>query len=469
MSANSLLIGWSEKDTTPDRPTDLRGQFRQRISTHVDNPITATALAIEADGEHAAMVSCDRVGIPKEILARLREAVKPKLPDFNVSKLLVSATHTHDAPCLLEGLYPPPPEGAMTPSEYAEFFVERVAEAVVEAWEGRKPGGVSWAFGHAVVGHNRRAMYRDGSAKMYAKTNVPEFECIEGYQDHSVDMLFLWDEQRSLSGVVMNLACPSQVNESDLFISADYWHETKQEIRKRHGEGIFVLGQCSAAGDQSPHFLLHSRAEAEMRTRRGLTERQEIGRRLANTMDDVMDAAKMDVRSEVPMMHIVRTIELPARKITEQEAEHAKAEHARLTAQEPKNDAEASSRHVHLRRNQDVIDRYAAQQTQPVFPVELHVLRIGDVAFATNPFEMFMDYGLRIEARSAALQTFVVQLACGCTGYLPTTRAIAGQGYGAEAPSNKVGPEGGQVLVEETVKAINEMWDDSSAVEDSTQ
>ena len=35
----------------------------------------------------------------------------------------------------------------MKASEYAEFFVDRVAQAVVEAWQGRKPGGLSWALG----------------------------------------------------------------------------------------------------------------------------------------------------------------------------------------------------------------------------------------------------------------------------------------------------------------------------------
>jgi len=35
---------------------------------------------------------------------------------------------------------------------------------------------------------------------------------------------------------------------------------------------------------------------------------------------------------------------------------------------------------------------------------------------------------------------------------------VAGKGYGGGVYDNLVGPEGGQVLVEETVKALNELW-----------
>jgi hypothetical protein len=43
--------------------------------------------------------------------------------------------------------------------------------------------------------------------------------------------------------------------------------------------------------------------------------------------------------------------------------------------------------------------------------MELHVLRFGDVAIATNAFELFTEFGIQMKARSRALQTFVIQLA----------------------------------------------------------
>jgi hypothetical protein len=89
--------------------------------------------------------------------------------------------------------------------------------------------------------------------------------------------------------------------------------------------------------------------------------------------------------------------------------------------------------------------------------MELHAVRLGDVVIVTNDFELFTDYGIQIQARSQALQTFVIQLAGGGS-YLPTERAVHGGGYSAIAQSNRVGPEGGQVLVERTVELINSMW-----------
>ncbi len=89
--------------------------------------------------------------------------------------------------------------------------------------------------------------------------------------------------------------------------------------------------------------------------------------------------------------------------------------------------------------------------------MELHVVRLGDVAIATNSFELYTDYGIQMKARNPALQTFVVQLALPGS-YLPTARAVAGGAYGAVPQSNKVGPKGGKVLVDRTIEVIKEQW-----------
>ena len=93
-----------------------------------------------------------------------------------------------------------------------------------------------------------------------------------------------------------------------------------------------------------------------------------------------------------------------------------------------------------------------------ILDTECHILRLGTVAFATNPFELFLDFGNQIKARSYAEQTFLVQLASGSEGYLPTEKAEKGGHYSAFIGSGLVGHAGGEQLVRETLKNINRLF-----------
>ncbi len=476
-----LFVGWASRDVTPDRPVMLRGQFSVRISQSVHDPLTVTALTLESAGEQCVMVSVDHVTIPEEFSSGVRAKLRELAPGLEPDKVFLSATHTHTAPQMLPPDSPdisipwenPGPE-VMSPLEYADLLIGRTAECVAEAWQHRKPGFVAWGRGYAVVGRNRRQVKRDGSSLMYGDTAADDFSHIEGYEDPSVDFLFTYDDAQNLTGMVVNLACPSQVTESRLFVSADFWHETRCEIRKRRGEHLFVIPQCSAAGDQSPHVMINKEAEARMIRLKGLldetggdlqlAERMEIARRIVTAMDDVFPAASRDLQETPILAHVARTIELPRRQVSEEDVCEARAQMAVYTkrleeelSDRPPTDQERSFCYGRRGWYAKVIERYELQKTQPTYPMELHVVRLGDIAFATNSFELFLDFGIRIEARSKALQTFVVQLA-GPGSYLPTQRSVAGKSYGSEPASNLVGPKGGEVLVEETLASVAELF-----------
>ena len=95
---------------------------------------------------------------------------------------------------------------------------------------------------------------------------------------------------------------------------------------------------------------------------------------------------------------------------------------------------------------------------QKTVPTIVHAVQIGDIAFCTNRFEMFMDYMHRIQGRSPFLQTFVVQL-CGDEGadYLATERAVKNRGYSASLFENPVSYIGGNQLVEATLEMLTEL------------
>lgn len=476
--SHDLLIGWAQRDITPDQAVNLCGQFHTRITKTVRDPVTITALVLAAEepADTAVFVSCDAAMISPGVYEQCRRAIKARLPSLDVAKLIMNATHTHTAPQMFDFWYPPQGPEVMTPRAYAEFVTQRVADAVAEAWKNKKPGGVSWGFGYAVVGHNRRVVYfddlskrpdakplpggyRNGTAAMYGNTNDAQFSHIEGYVDHGLDVLFTWDQAEKLTGLIINLACPSQETEGESAISADFWHDIRVELRARHGRKLFVLPQCSAAGDLSPHPLLHQKAEERMLQLMGRSRRQEIGRRVAEAVDEILPCAAKSIVTEAPFRHIVKTLHLPRRMVTHDELEAVKADLKRMEAQAAATGKPAQSSQTN--RCRETIARFQKQERAPVSNDELHVVRLGDVAFATNGFELFLDFGMRIKARSPALQTFIIQLSARdfmLGTYLPTTRALAGGGYSTGIFDNEIGPEGGQVLVEETLQTINELW-----------
>lgn len=372
-----------------------------------------------------------------------------------MSKLFVSATHSHTAPVTRDGVYVIPDEGVIKPLQYVDFLIGQLADAAVQAWQNRRPGGVGWGLGHALVAHNRRAVYADGSAKMYGGTNVPSFRGIEGYEDHYVDVLFFFDTDRELIAVAVNVACPSQEVEGREKVNADFWHQVRLVLRKRFGEHLQVIAWSGASGDQSPHLMWYKRAEERMRTLRGLTRLEEIARRIDLAVDEAYQGAKQDIRVDTFLIHHVSSIQLPARMVTEQELAEAKA-FCDAVAKEEKPDPRKCLERMW---NQSIVDRYRQQEANPYYALELHTIRLGDVAICTNPFELYTEFGVRIKARSKAVQTFVIQLACASGAYLPTVEALRGGSYSTAVYSNLVGPQGGDSLVEQTVEAINAMWD----------
>jgi hypothetical protein len=352
---------------------------------------------------------------------------------------------------LTEGVYEIPTEGVIQPNEYIDFFAQRVAEAIAQAWKSKQPGKVGWGMAHAAVAYNRRAVYEDGSSVMYGKTNQPNFRMLEGYEDHGVDVLFCWDANDKLIATAVNVSCPAQEVEGRSAVNADFWHQVREALQAKYGADLHVLGWTGAAGDQSPHLMFRNRAEERMQKLRGLDRLGEISRRIVQAWEEAYEGAQKERLTDVPLVHHVEQLELPRREVTEREYELAKSKVADYSAEKGKQTL--------IWWHGGVVKRYERQQAGTVEPyiMELHVIRLGDVAFATNDFELYTDFGLQMKARSPALQTFVIQLA-GPGSYLASERAVRGGGYSAIAECNEVSPAGGQVLVDRTVEQLNVLW-----------
>jgi len=456
--AATLHVGAATSSITPEQPVAVCGQMSTRIAREVQSEVQANALAMESRQgekvlEQAIFVACGVVYITSEVRTRAYEELSARIPDFDPSKLVISATHTHTAPVMIEGKYKILDEDVMRPAEFTEFFAVRIADAAEAAWKARKPAKVGWGMGDAVVGYNRRSFFEDGHGQMYGDISIDSFRGIEGPEDHAVEVLFFWGKGDDLIATAVNVVCPAQEVESLRAVNADFWHPVREGLKAKYGDGLVVVGWAGAAGDQSPHIRYRKAAEDRMRELRGLSRLDEIARRIIRAWEEAYEGAQQEKLDNVPLVHLVKPITLPRRMVTQEECEDAKAQIA-ACSKDPK----------HARRivwHKDLLKRYERQQAGDVKPytMELHTLRLGDVAITTNDFELYSQYGIQMKAKSKALHTFVIQLA-GPGTYVPTPFAAAGGGYSAIVQSNEVGPEGGQVLVNETVAAVNGLWPD---------
>ncbi len=500
----SLKIGWAEESLVPEKKADLAGQFFERISEYVESEITVTAMAVEANGDEMIVASADLISFGAPALALAREKLAAILPGFDVRKLIVAATHTHTSlrmadrvreqgksgssisatVKILEEFLPADKmytkkvtadDSVLSPEEALELATDKVALAAKRAWENRADALFKNEFGRAAVGMCRRVCYDDGSAQMWGDTNTANFTALEGGNDSGIELIYTFDKNKKLTGVVANIACPAQILEQRSFISADYWGRAKALIREKLGKDVFLLGLCGAGGDQCPRDLvrwvdpetpiddpnvkrpnlLKRKADPSMYDISGCNK---AGKRIANEIISVYEEIE-GLQDDAVFVHKVIDLDLPLRKATMAEYEHAVRELKYYVEKNKDKEAFNFEDNARMHVHAGLIKRFRAQQTTEVYPIEYHVVRFGNVAFTTNPFELFLDYGNRIKARSYAEQTFIVQLCCGVGGYLPTEKAEKAGHYSAYISSGNVGHEGGDLYTREAITQINKLFE----------
>lgn len=475
VSANAggdFQVGVASVEITPPGEVALWGQFHLRVSKTPETPLTANIAALQVGEAKVTLVSLDLLQLSDELVQAVREAVGKKDAGIPQNSIVMAATHTHTAPTLTTGRGIEPSESKektplpgmagnenlLTVEETISFLADRISDGIVAAWKNLKPGKMTYGLDRNSIGFGRRVVYANGSAAMYGATNREDFRNLEGMDDDDVGTIFFLDAADNLLAILVNVACPSQVVEGRHSINADYWRVVREKLQARYGQSVVILGTCSAAGDISPRPLVQKKANERMRQLRGVDEMAEIARRIELSVSQTWDAVKKAADSQPILKHQKLCVELPLLNFTEAQYQEIKKMYdhfCRLAADEKT----AGQAFMGKAWCGFALKRYELLQKNPdaAWGVEVHVVRIGDTVLCTNPFELFTEYGIRMKARSAATQTFVVQLS-GFGSYLPTERALQGGGYSAIPQSCFFSPAGGQKLVDETVKAIQEMF-----------
>ncbi|MBO5723091.1 MAG: hypothetical protein J6S19_08250, partial [Lentisphaeria bacterium] len=340
----------------------------------------------------------------------------------------------------------------------------------------------------------------NGRAKMYGITNDELFDGFEAGTDATINLLYTFDENEKITGAVINVPCPSQTNEHAWVLHGSFWHNVREKLSDKYGKNFGVIGQAAAAGDLSPRQLLYLAAEKRrlllkypdlvarykqnpmlrangekpdvehpsfMNELIEMLRAEDIANRITAAFDEVLSWAGKEKFSAPELQHEVRELQLSRRFFDEKLVEIEKQNYAECIARgfDTTSDTLTALHHNSRLKSQinrclGVIKRAEVQQKEPKIPTVLHAVKIGNVAFASNRFELFMDYMHRIQARSPFEQTFIVQLVVdkyGTGSYLATERGTANKGYSATPYCNQVSASGGQELVNATLETLNQM------------
>ncbi|MBO5923263.1 MAG: hypothetical protein J6Q81_01990 [Lentisphaeria bacterium] len=324
------------------------------------------------------------------------------------------------------------------------------------------------------------------------------FDGYEAGTDSFINIFYTFDKAGKLTGAVINVPCPSQTGEHAWVLHASFWHNVRQKLTEKYGD-IGIVCQAAAAGDLSPrqlHYLAAEKRRYRLKYADKIAEymknpmpypapwskdpeiakqqfeydvvewmrAEDIASRIAAAFDEVLSWAEKDKQSNPELKHEVRTLKLSRRMFPQELIDEEKRNHEAVMQESFMEDGEefemlCKNSRLASRRNRigGVVARAEIQDKEPCITTDIHVVKIGNMAFASNRFELYMDYLHRIQARSPFEQTFIVQLVVddyGAGSYLATEKGWANKGYSATPYCNQVSPQGGQELVEETLKVL---------------
>ena len=87
----------------------------------------------------------------------------------------------------------------------------------------------------------------------------------------------------------------------------------------------------------------------------------------------------------------------------------------------------------------------------------VQAIRIGDQAIVSFPFETFVEIGIEIKEESPFKHNFVIELANGSYGYLPTPKHHELGGYETWLGTSKVQKDGSEILKRNLLEMLNEL------------
>jgi hypothetical protein len=389
----SLLAGLARAVITPPRGSYLIGYADRYLgASRVHDDLTATALALDDGSTRLTLVALDMLCLHEDVVARIRE----RCP----GEVLIACSHTHAGPIAFADR-----RSSRRRRRLIDGIVRKVVDAVGEAGRSLAPAELRFAVGEASIAVNRRERRADGTIEIGVNP--------EGVVDPELSVLQLLDTGGELRATLVNYACHgTTLSPKNRQISAEWPGAMRRVVQAATGAACLFLQGATA--NLNPKHDWGGQELAAM---------ERLGREVGRAVLECCERGLAPIAA-TPLASARQEIALP---VIERPGESYRETAAKI-----------------LKVPSFVVDpflRYAypwrprlrpGPDGRPEFPMEVQVLRIGDLALVAFAAETFTEIGRAIKLGSPAPHTLFVGYGNGCVGYLPTAEALGEGGYEVE-------------------------------------
>ncbi len=446
-----LRAGTSLVDVTPDEwPLAPRGSFFPKPITGAHDPLHVRCVVLSSGDTTIALVVVDSCMVHRE-QADPAKAAAAEATGIPVEHMMVSATHTHSAP------FANARNGTPQELAYQKKLIAGITEAIVKAHAKLQPARVGWS-GEDLPDevHNRRWFLQPDQMPPnpfgeidLVKMNPPADPRVlispAGPVDPEVSVLYLEDAKGKPLSVFANYAL-HYVGNTGSQMSADYFGEFARLMPHRLrgvSDDFVAMMSNGTSGDINNINRVQATPPRE--------PFEQIRLVAAKTADSAYRAIRsIDEKSPAPTLAMrQREITLKHRAPTPEQIERAR--------EIVKVDEEGEKKLPRLAKA--YAERTLALAEEPeTTRVLVQAIRVGDLAICTLPFEVLVEIGLDLKKRSPAADTFVVELANGGYGYLPTPGQHRFGGYETWLGTNKVQEDASVILTDQLLEMLGEIF-----------
>ena len=398
-----LKAGSARVDITPDYPVWMDGNPRDRKSDGVHDPLTARALVLEGDEGGLVLVSCELVGLADDTVAKVRDLIKQKT-GIPPERQVLCCGHIHSAVAV---------RGYFCPREdaYVDALVTKLGDLAERAHQAMVPAVVGAGSGEEyTISEYRRLWTQDGKIVMNWDDFKPEdILGPAGPTDPEVGVVRIDALDGSTVAVIYNHAGHPNTPPGTWFeISGDYPAFASAMIEKELG-GTALFTNGAQGSVDVPAFRERDWEGVE---RRGTW----LGR-------EVLRVAK-GIRPHSDRLAVRRqTFCVGPREFDRDYVAYCRKLVAESTG-EMVNIRDGINEEMYAERCLNHVDSKVTG-----FDTEMTAFALGEAAFVSIAGELFTEIGLRIKHASPFRHTYIVDLANGALGYIPTERAFQEGGY----------------------------------------